>query len=39
METGRTWILWRYVANKGDVVGFDHFSASAPYKILHKKLG
>jgi transketolase len=37
IEAGRTQGWWRYVGEKGDVVGLDHFGASAPYKILYEK--
>jgi transketolase len=39
VEAGRTHGWWRYVGEKGDVVGIDHFGASAPYKILYEKFG
>ena len=39
IEAGRTQGWWRYVGEKGDVVGLDHFGASAPYKILYEKFG
>jgi len=39
IEAGRTQGWWRYVGEKGDVVGIDHFGASAPYKILYEKFG
>jgi transketolase len=39
VEAGRTPYWWRYVGEKGDVVGVDHFGASAPYKILYEKFG
>jgi len=39
IEAGRTQGWWRYVGENGDVVGLDHFSASAPYKILYEKFG
>jgi transketolase len=29
----------RYVGEKGEVTGLDHFGASAPYKILYEKFG
>ena len=37
IEAGLTQGWWRYVGEKGDVVGIDHFGASAPYKILYEK--
>jgi len=39
MEAGRTPGWWRYLGEKGDVVGIDHFGASAPYKVLYEKFG
>ena len=39
IEAGRTQGWWRYVGERGDVVGLDHFGASAPYKILYEKFG
>jgi transketolase len=39
IEAGRTHGWWRYVGERGDVVGLDHFGASAPYKILYEKFG
>jgi transketolase len=39
IEAGRTPGWWRYVGEKGDVVGIDRFGASAPYKILYEKFG
>ena len=39
IEAGRTLGWWRYVGEKGDVVGIDHFGASAPYKVLYEKFG
>jgi transketolase len=39
IEAGRTQGWWRYVGEKGDVVGIDHFGASAPYKVLYEKFG
>jgi transketolase len=29
----------RYVGEKGEIIGLDHFGASAPYKILYEKFG
>jgi transketolase len=29
----------RYVGNKGEVIGIDHFGASAPYKTVYEKFG
>jgi transketolase len=39
VEAGRTPGWWRYVGDEGDVVGIDHFGASAPYKVLYEKFG
>lgn len=39
VEAGRTPGWWRYVGDKGEVVGIDHFGASAPYKVLYEKFG
>jgi transketolase len=39
IEAGRTQGWWRYLGEKGDVVGLDHFGASAPYKVLYEKFG
>jgi len=39
VEAGRTQGWWRYVGDKGAVVGLDHFGASAPYKTLYDKFG
>jgi transketolase len=39
IEAGRTPGWWRYLGEKGDVVGLDHFGASAPYKMLYEKFG
>jgi transketolase len=39
VEAGRTPGWWRYVGDKGEVIGIDHFGASAPYKVLYEKFG
>jgi len=39
IEAGATQGWHRYLENKADVVGIDHFGASAPYKILYEKFG
>jgi transketolase len=39
IEAGRTQGWCRYVGEKGDVVGIDHFGASAPYKVLYEQFG
>jgi transketolase len=38
-ESYRRQVFPRYVGERGDVVGIDHFGASAPYKILYEKFG
>jgi len=30
---------WRWVGDEGDVIGLDHFGASAPYKRLYAEFG
>ena len=39
VEAGATQGWHRYLGNKAEVVGIDHFGASAPYKILYEKFG
>jgi len=39
IEAGRSQGWWRYVGEKGDVVGIEHFGASAPYQVLYEKFG
>jgi transketolase len=39
IEAGRSQGWWRYVGEKGDVIGIEHFGASAPYKVLYEKFG
>jgi len=39
IEAGATQGWHRYLENKADVVGIDHFGASAPYKVLYEKFG
>jgi len=39
VEAGTTQGWHRYVGIKGEVIGLDHFGASAPYKILYEKFG
>jgi transketolase len=39
IEAGVTQGWHRYVGNRGEVIGLDHFGASAPYKILYEKFG
>jgi transketolase len=39
VEAGATQGWWRYVGDAGDVLGIDHFGASAPAKVLLKEFG
>jgi transketolase len=39
IEAGSPQGWHRYVGESGDVIGLDHFGASAPYKILYQKYG
>ncbi|MBL0062623.1 MAG: transketolase [bacterium] len=39
VEAGATLGWWKYVGLDGDVVGLDHFGASAPAKTLYEKFG
>ena len=39
VEAGATEPWWKYVGLKGQIVGIDHFGASAPAKDLFKKFG
>ncbi len=39
IEAGATQGWDRYVGSEGEVIGLDHFGASAPYKILYEKFG
>ncbi|MBT3337907.1 MAG: transketolase [Anaerolineae bacterium] len=39
VETGATFAWSRYVGDNGDVIGIDHFGASAPAEILFEKFG
>ena len=39
VEAGVPTDWWRYVGLKGQVVGIDHFGASAPAKVLFPKFG
>lgn len=39
VEAGATQPWWKYVGLKGEVVGIDHFGASAPAKELFKQFG
>jgi transketolase len=39
VEAGVRSDWWRYVGLKGQVVGIDHFGASAPAKVLFPQFG
>lgn len=39
IEAGISQGWHRYVGSKGEVVGIDHFGASAPYQTLYEKFG
>jgi transketolase len=39
IEAGSTQGWHRYVGDRGEVIGVDHFGASAPYKVLYEKFG
>jgi transketolase len=39
VEAGATEPWWRYVGLDGEVIGIDHFGASAPAKDLFKAYG
>jgi transketolase len=39
VEAGVTAFWWRYVGLQGEIVGIDHFGASAPAKDLFKAYG
>jgi transketolase len=39
VEAGATGFWWRYVGLQGEVVGIDHYGASAPAKELFKAYG
>ena len=39
IEAGSPFGWERYVGTKGDVLGINHFGASAPYKIIAEKFG
>ena len=39
IEAGVTQGWHRYIGDKGEVIGIDHFGASAPYKVLFEKFG
>jgi transketolase len=37
IEAGATLGWWRWVGDEGDVIGIDHFGASAPGDVLMEK--
>jgi len=39
VEAGATLCWYKYVGLKGDVIGIDHFGASAPAEVLFEKFG
>jgi len=39
MEAGSTALWYKYVGLQGDVLGIDHFGASAPAPVLFEKFG
>ena len=39
VEAGATESWWRYVGLEGEIIGIDHFGASAPAKDLFKAYG
>ena len=39
VEAGASQGWYRYVGTDGDVIGVDHFGASAPAKVLFEKFG
>jgi len=39
VEAGVRAPWWRYVGPKGQIVGIDHFGASAPAKVLFPQFG
>jgi transketolase len=39
IEAGTRQGWHRYVGNRGEVIGIDHFGASAPYEIVYEKFG
>ena len=39
VEAAATFGWRKYVGDQGDVVGLDHFGASAPAKVLFEKFG
>jgi transketolase len=39
IEAGATCGWWKYVGLRGDVIGLDHFGASAPADVIFEKFG
>jgi transketolase len=39
VEAGATLGWWRYVGDRGRVIGLDHFGASADYQVLYREFG
>lgn len=39
IEAGSRMSWYRYVGNKGAVIGINHFGASAPFEVLYEKFG
>ena len=39
IEAGSTLGWWKYVGDRGRVIGIDHFGASADYQVLFKEFG
>jgi transketolase len=39
VEAGISQGWWRYVGDGGEVVGIEHFGASAPYQTLYEQFG
>jgi transketolase len=39
VEAGATTGWWKYTGLRGDVIGLDHFGASAPAETLYEKFG
>jgi transketolase len=39
VEAGVRAAWWRYVGPKGQILGIDHFGASAPAKVLFPQFG
>jgi transketolase len=39
VEAGATQGWWKYVGDRGEVIGLDHFGASADYQTLYREFG